>query len=176
MPMSSSRTTLSAALLVCSVESTRWPVSDASTPVLAVSASRISPTMITSGSARMKLRMAAANVQPIFGLTCTWRSPGCVISIGSSAVQILRSAVFRCPSRECSVVVLPEPVGPQTRNIPCGREISCFTEASAMRIEADLVDRHRRGGRQQAHHHVLQAVRGRDGGDAQLHGAPGRSG
>ncbi len=60
---------LSAALLVCRVDSTRCPVSDASMPILAVSASRISPTMMTSGSARMKLRIAAAKVQPIFELT-----------------------------------------------------------------------------------------------------------
>ena len=45
--------------------------------------------------------------------TCTWRRPFCVISTGSSAVQILVSGVFRNLSTECSVVVLPEPVGPQ---------------------------------------------------------------
>ncbi len=100
-------------------------------PILVVSASRISPTMITSGSARMKLRMAAAKVQPILAFICTWRSPACVISIGSSAVQILMSAVLRKPSTECSVVVLPEPVGPQTRNRPCGRDIICLMVSSA---------------------------------------------
>src|SRR5258706_5070269 len=34
---------------------------------------------------------------------------------------ILRSGVLTYPRTECSVVVLPEPVGPQTRNRPCGR-------------------------------------------------------
>ena len=36
--------------------------------IAAVSSSRISPTMITSGSPRRKARIAAANVKPIFGL------------------------------------------------------------------------------------------------------------
>ena len=89
--MSSSRVTVSTALLVCSVLITRWPVSEASTAIFAVSPSRISPTMITSGSARRKARSALAKVQSIFGLTCTWRRPAWVISTGSSAVQILRS-------------------------------------------------------------------------------------
>ena len=35
--------------------------------VLAVSASRISPTMMTSGSARRNARIAVAKVSPIFG-------------------------------------------------------------------------------------------------------------
>ncbi|MCY1375425.1 hypothetical protein D9M68_662130 [compost metagenome] len=116
--MSSRRVTVSGALLVCSVDSTRWPVSEASMAVLAVSASRISPTMITSGSARTKARSALAKVQSMRGLTCTWRRPGCVISIGSSAVQILRSGVLMRMSAECSVVVLPEPVGPTHSTMP----------------------------------------------------------
>ena len=53
---------VSGALLVWSVLSTRWPVSEASTARAAVSASRISPTMMTSGSARSMARRAAANV------------------------------------------------------------------------------------------------------------------
>jgi hypothetical protein len=72
--MSSRRVTVSGALLVCSVLSTRWPVRLASMATCAVSLSRISPTMITSGSARRKARSALAKVQSIFGLTCTWRS------------------------------------------------------------------------------------------------------
>ena len=118
MPRSSSRTTLSEALLVCSVDSTRWPVRDASIAILAVSGSRISPIMMMSGSARRNPRMAAAKVTPILGFTCTWRRPGCVISIGSSAVQILRSPVLTSANMECSVVVLPEPVGPAARIRP----------------------------------------------------------
>ncbi len=74
--------------------------------------------MITSGSARRKARRAFANVQSIFGLTCTWRRPAWVISTGSSAVQILRSGVLMKLSAECSVVVLPEPVGPTHSTMP----------------------------------------------------------
>ena len=85
---------VSGALLVCRVENTRWPVSEASTPMLAVSLSRISPTMMTSGSARRKARMAVAKSRPIFGCICTWRRPCWVISTGSSAVQIFMSGVL----------------------------------------------------------------------------------
>jgi len=36
--------------VVCSVDSTRWPVSPAASAILIVSGSRISPTTITSGA------------------------------------------------------------------------------------------------------------------------------
>jgi hypothetical protein len=62
-PMSSRRDDVSGALLVCSVESTRWPVSEASMPMRAVSSSRISPTMMTSGSARRNERIARGERQ-----------------------------------------------------------------------------------------------------------------
>jgi hypothetical protein len=93
--MSSSRTIDSGALLVCSVANTRWPVSEASMPMLTVSLSRISPTMMMSGSARRKARITVAKSMPALRLTCTWRKPFWVISTGSSAVQILVSGVFR---------------------------------------------------------------------------------
>ena len=85
----------SGALLVCSVANTRWPVSEASMPVAIVSLSRISPTMMMSGSARRNAFMAMAKLSPAFGFICTWRRPFCVISTGSSAVQIFVSGVFR---------------------------------------------------------------------------------
>ena len=63
--------------------------------------------------------MAAAKVQPMRAFICTWRRPLWVISIGSSAVQILRRLeVLRSRITECSVVVLPQPVGPTTSTRP----------------------------------------------------------
>ncbi len=56
-----------AAVLVWSVVITRWPVSEAWTAILAVSGSRTSPTMMTSGSWRMKARSAVAKVSPTAG-------------------------------------------------------------------------------------------------------------
>ena len=53
-----------AASLVCRVESTRCPVSDAWIAISAVSRSRISPTRMTSGSWRMIERSAAPKVRP----------------------------------------------------------------------------------------------------------------
>ena len=66
IPMSRSRTTAEAASLVCSVESTRCPVSDACTAIWAVSRSRISPISTTFGSCRRIERSAEANVSPAF--------------------------------------------------------------------------------------------------------------
>ena len=67
MPISIRRVIADGASLVCSVESTRWPVSAASIAICAVSRSRISPTMITSGSARTIARSPVANVRPDLG-------------------------------------------------------------------------------------------------------------
>ena len=52
------RLTVSVALMVWSVEKTRWPVSAAVSAADTVSMSRISPTRITSGSCRRTTRMA----------------------------------------------------------------------------------------------------------------------
>ena len=50
IPMLRRRFTVDGASFVCSVESTMWPVSAALTAISAVSKSRISPTMMMSGS------------------------------------------------------------------------------------------------------------------------------
>ena len=92
--MSSSRVTVAAALLVCTVDSTRWPVSEAWIDICAVSRSRISPTMMMSGSWRSMERRPCAKVRPIFGCTWIWLTPTSWYSIGSSTVKILRSAVL----------------------------------------------------------------------------------
>ena len=58
-----------AAELVCRVERTKCPVRAALTAILAVSPSRISPTMIISGSCLTKERNPAAKVSPILERT-----------------------------------------------------------------------------------------------------------
>ena len=120
MPISVSRTIADGASLVCSVESTRWPVSAASTAMWAVSRSRISPSSTTSGSERRIERRAAAKVSPALGLACTWLMPGSRYSTGSSTVMTLISGRLTTLSVAYSVVDLPDPVGPVTRIIPCG--------------------------------------------------------
>ena len=62
-PMSARRVIALAASLVCSVASTRWPVSEACTAICAVSRSRISPIMMMSGSWRRIARSARAKVE-----------------------------------------------------------------------------------------------------------------
>ncbi len=85
--------------LVCTVEITRWPVRAAWTAMRAVSGSRISPTMMMSGSCRRIERSPAAKVRPISPRTCTWTTPGRSNSTGSSTVTILRTPSFRWVSR-----------------------------------------------------------------------------
>lgn len=89
MPRSTYRTTHSAALLVRRVENTSCPVNDASMSILV---------------AYMEL---------------PWRSSARVITIGSSAVQIFISGRLISSSKECSVVVFPDPVRPHTKMTPC---------------------------------------------------------
>ncbi len=69
MPRSMRRVTEVAASFVCSEEKTRCPVSAACTAFWAVSSSRISPTMMMSGSWRRIVRSAEAKVMPIFDCT-----------------------------------------------------------------------------------------------------------
>ena len=93
-PISIRRVIADGASLVCSVESTRWPVSADSIAICAVSRSRISPTMITSGSARTIARRPVAKVRPVLAETCTWVSPDISYSTGSSTVMMFFSGVL----------------------------------------------------------------------------------
>ncbi len=88
------------ASFVCSVESTRCPVSAACTALSAVSPSRISPTITMSGSWRSTVRSVEAKVMSICGRTCTWLKSSNTISIGSSIVTMLTSGFERCLSTE----------------------------------------------------------------------------
>jgi len=106
-------------------------------PMDTVSLSRISPTMMTSGSARRKARMMVGKSSPAFLLICTWRKPFWVISTGSSAVQIFVPGVLMNLSMECSVVVLPEPVGPHTKNNPYGL-LTVLLISSLLRAEKPI--------------------------------------
>ena len=94
MPISISREIAPGASLVCSVESTRWPVSAASMAICAVSRSRISPTMMMSGSARIIERRPEENVRPARGLVWTWVMPSSWYSTGSSIVMMFFSTVL----------------------------------------------------------------------------------
>ena len=83
------------ASLVCSVDSTRWPVSAAWIAISAVSRSRISPTMMMSGSWRISVRMPLGEVDADVVLHLHLVECGSTISIGSSTVQTLTSGVAR---------------------------------------------------------------------------------
>ena len=118
--MSIRRVTALEASLVCSVASTRWPVSEAWMAICAVSKSRISPIMITSGSWRRMARRALAKVRSILALTWVCPTPASSYSMGSSTVMMLLWLASMRDSAAYSVVVLPEPVGPVTSTMPCG--------------------------------------------------------
>ena len=98
--------------------------------ICAVSKSRISPIMITSGSWRRMARSALAKVRSILALTWVWPTPASSYSIGSSTVMMFWPRVSRRSSAAYSVVVLPEPVGPVTRMMPCGCATSCSKRES----------------------------------------------
>ena len=94
------RLTAPSASLVCRVLSTRWPVSAAWMAFSAVSASRISPTMMTSGSWRRMWRSAPAKSSPTLGCTCTWLKASHTISMGSSMVVTFTSVPASALSAE----------------------------------------------------------------------------
>ena len=112
------------ALLVCSVENTRCPVSAAVMTVDTVSRSRISPTMITSGSWRMVLRSASRNA----GVSVPTSRCETVAMWSVNRNSIGSSIVTTWQGRVCAmswmiaarVVDLPEPVGPVTSTRPAG--------------------------------------------------------
>ncbi len=89
--MSSRRFTVDGASLVWTVESTMWPVSADCIAMRTVSTSRISPTMMMSGSWRTMERRALAKVSSICGFTWIWLMPGIWYSTGSSTVTIFTS-------------------------------------------------------------------------------------
>jgi hypothetical protein len=65
IPISINRVIVPGASFVWTVLRTRWPVKAAWMPIWAVSKSRISPTMMISGSWRRKARRDEAKVSPI---------------------------------------------------------------------------------------------------------------
>ena len=119
-----SRSIVWAALLVCSVEKTRCPVSAAVSTVDIVSRSRISPTMMTSGSCRIALRSASRKLGvsvPISRCEIAATLSMKRNSIGSSIVTMC-SGSFSAIAEiiAARVVDLPDPVGPVTRTRPSG--------------------------------------------------------
>ena len=136
--MSASRPTDSHAPLVCSVLNTRCPVRAACTATLAVSASRISPTISTSGSCRSKLRSTFGNVRPIFSFTWNWLTRSIWYSTGSSTVQRFRSTPRSTLRAAYNVVLLPDPVGPVTRTMPFGLASSRRSGVSTSPLKPSL--------------------------------------
>src|SRR5580692_6859001 len=104
----------SVTLFACTVVKTRCPVSADWMAICAVSLSRISPTMILSGSCRKMERNPRANVSPFFSLTGICVIPRTWYSTGSSIVMILSSSFLISLIAAYSVVVLPDPVGPES--------------------------------------------------------------
>ena len=95
MPMFMRRVSVWGASLVCSVDSTMWPVCAALIAISPVSMSRISPTITMSGSCRRNALSATGNVRPCLSFTFTWFTPGRLISAGSSAVEMLIPGLLR---------------------------------------------------------------------------------
>ena len=76
------------ALLVWTVDNTRWPVKLACIAISAVSLSLISPTITMSGSCLIIALKPFAKVSPVLVLTCVWPMPSKAYSTGSSMVKM----------------------------------------------------------------------------------------
>ena len=140
------RSTVEAAVLVCSVPNTRCPVSAVSMAMATVSRSRSSPTRMMSGSSRSAARSASLNPD-----VCVWTSRwfsrhflfSWTNSIGSSIVMMwsVRVSLMWLMSAQ-SVVDFPDPVGPVTSTRPLF-SVQRFTmcddrfSASAVRISLE---------------------------------------
>ena len=128
-------------LLACTVVNTRWPVSADCTAIWAVSGSRISPTMILSGSWRRIERRPLAKVRPFFSFTGICSTPGSWYSTGSSMVTILSWPELISVIAAYSVVVLPLPVGPVTSSMPYGsrerRRRALMSRSSKPRLSSE---------------------------------------
>ena len=134
--MSMSRVTAPTAVLVCSVDITRCPVRLACTAISAVSRSRISPTMTTSGSWRENRPQAPRESHVGLGVDLGLADTGQVVLDGILDREDVDGARRQLrPGRPYRVVVLPEPVGPVTRKMPCGR---CTTTRMRGRSAADM--------------------------------------
>ena len=171
MPMSISRIGALGASLVCSVESTRWPVSAASTAMCALSRSRISPTMITSGSARTIARSPVAKVRPVRSETWIWLTPARRYSTGSSIVVSVFSGERTSAMIAYSEVVLPEPVGPVARIAPWVLRSGAASALAVLGAHAEVVERERRAAGVEDPQHRRLAGDERHDGDADVDAA-----
>src|SRR5512139_2830789 len=104
------------ALLACSVDRQRWPVSAKAMAYSMVSRSRISPIRMTSGAWR-RVFFSAENQLSVSMPTSRWVMIdflcSCTYSIGSSIVMMWSAAFsLRCPTIAASEVDLPVPVPP----------------------------------------------------------------
>ena len=92
----------------------------------AVTSSRISPIMITSGDCRSTPRSKSPKPSSTAALVCDWRIPSIAYSMGSSIVLIFRRPSLSLISVAYNVAVLPLPVGPVMRISPPGLAIICW--------------------------------------------------
>ena len=128
----------------------------ASMEILAVSWSRISPTMMMSGSCRRNERRARAKSRPALAFTWVWLMPGISYSTGSSMVVTLTSGVARRLRIEKVVNDLPEPVGPVIRLLDHVGEALVVVIGEAELLDLGDVGRLA----QDAHHRLLPVHRG----------------
>ena len=138
-----------------------WPVSAALSDVSTVWWSRISPTMITSGSWRSAECSAVGNVRVSVPTSrCVMMLLSCVKtnSIGSSIVTIFAFRTLLTSSIiVASVVDLPMPVAPVTSTQPrriCARSRSTFGRFSSSNVRICERDH--------AQHDVVEAALARD--------------
>src|SRR5262249_16813566 len=167
-PKSSSRKSAVTVSLAWTVEKTMWPVVAAWQAIVAVSWSRISPTMITSGSCRRIDRRLPAKVWPALVLISIWGALAIWYSIGSSLVMIF----FWNPSvsglRGCVVGGFGGAGRPGAEEHAVGLGDQRLDLGDHLGPQADLLEPADLAGVVEDPHDQLLATLGAAGGDAEV--------
>ena len=141
--------------------------------ISAVSLSRISPTMMMSGSCRRKLRRPEAKVRPIFGLIGIWLMPLSWYSTGSSTVRIFTSGVLMRGERPVERGGLARAGGAGDQHDAVAAADELVDVAQDGRVHADLGQVEQRGALVEQTHDDALAVHRGNGGHADVDVAAG---
>src|ERR1044071_728726 len=171
-PRSISRVTALAASFVCTVLSTRWPVTEARNAIWAVSRSRISPIMITSGSWR---RIARSAFERLLGLLVDLHLVQArdleldrVLDRGDVARHVANALERRVDERR---LARARGAGHQHDALRAGEEPLELREVGL--VHSEVAELHVRAARGHDAHHDLLAVRERERRAAQVDATAG---
>ena len=158
------------ASLVCSVENTRWPVSAARMAMSAVSRSRISPTMMTSGSWRTMCRRPGGERQADLRIDVDLVDPVHLVfhRVFDGDDLLVRQVDALERGIERGGLAAAGRAGDQENAVRQAGEVLHARQHAVVEAQPAQVVEIARGAVEQAHHHAF-AVERRQRGDAQVH-------